>query len=374
MIPFLSLKDVNDPYRNELVAAVTRVIDSGWYLLGEELSAFETEYAAYCGASHCAGVGSGLDALALVLQAWKTMGDMKEGDEVIVPGMTFIATYLAVSDQGMVPVPVDVEPGTANIDPGKIEAAITERTKAIIPVHLYGRLANMTAICEVAKKHGLKVLEDSAQAHGAGEAGKKAGVLGDAAAFSFYPGKNLGALGDAGAVTTNDSALDERVRALRNYGSEKKYLHTLPGGNKRMDEIQAALLRVKLRHLDNEIRIRRELAEGYYEDLGHPDNLVLPAPPVSLEHVWHLFTVRSKYRDALQARLRENGVGTLIHYPISAHKQPLYDHMEYKTLSESEAWAEEVLSLPLSATLSRDEVRTIAQKVTKAATAIGGAQ
>jgi len=365
MIPFLSLKDINAPYRDEIVEAVTRVIDSGWYLMGEELAQFETAFSQYCGTSQAIGVSNGLDALVLILQAYQSLGVMAPGDEVIVPGMTFVATYLAVTEVNMVPVPIDVEAVTANIDAKLIEAAITDRTRAIMPVHLYGRLANMAEINRIAKKYNLKVIEDAAQAHGAMDAdAQKAGSLGDAAGFSFYPGKNLGALGDAGAVTTNDEELATQIRSLRNYGAKEKYLHELPGGNKRMDEIQAAILSIKLSYLDGEIEKRQSVATRYLNGIPTRKVVSLPDAPVpACSHVWHLFTLRSSSRSTFQEHLQSQGVGTLIHYPTSAHRQPLYADYNFPKLPESEAWASETISLPISAGLNDEEVEQIIQAV-----------
>ena len=270
MVAFLDLKKLNASYRDELVAAATRVIDSGWYILGAELDAFESEFASYCGVEHCVGVGNGLDALALVLKAWKTMGRLEDGDEVIVPSHTYIATCLAVTECGLKPVLVEPDPGTFNICPRNIEAAITAKTRAIVPVHLYGQLAPMDEIMAIAGKHDLLVLEDAAQSHGARLGERRAGSLGHAAGFSFYPGKNLGALGDAGAVTTDDAELARIVRAIGNYGSERKYENAYPGVNSRLDEIQAAMLRVKLRHLDDEADRRRRVACAYAVGIDHP--------------------------------------------------------------------------------------------------------
>jgi dTDP-4-amino-4,6-dideoxygalactose transaminase len=360
MIPFLDLKALNAQYREELIAAAGRVIDSGWYILGAELAAFEAEFARYCGAEHGIGVGNGLDALALTLRAWRELGRLHDGDEVIVPSHTYIATCLAVTGSGLQPVLVEPDPATYNLCPDKIEAAITPKTKAIIAVHLYGRLAPMPAIMAIAKSYGLLVLEDAAQAHGASLAGRKAGNWGDAAGFSFYPVKNLGALGDAGAVTTNDGALAEVVRALGNYGSHRKYENIYQGVNSRLDEIQAALLRVKLRHLEAEIARRREIAQAYAARIHHPaisSPIPRDAPRASLEsHVFHLYVIRTELRDALQAHLHAAGVQTQIHYPIAMHKQQAYAEWNARQLPLTEALAAEVLSLPISPVMSDEEV------------------
>ncbi|MEE4162947.1 MAG: DegT/DnrJ/EryC1/StrS family aminotransferase [Woeseiaceae bacterium] len=360
MVSFLDLKTLNASYRDELLAAATRVIDSGWYILGAEVDAFEAEFANYCGVEHCVGVGNGLDALALVLKAWKEMGRLENGDEVILPSHTYIATCLAVTDCGLTPVLVEPDPRTYNICPRNVEAAITPKTRAIIPVHLYGQLAPMSEIMALAGKHDLLVLEDAAQAHGASLDGRRAGSFGDAAGFSFYPGKNLGALGDAGAVTTNDGDLARLVRAIGNYGSERKYENAHPGVNSRLDEIQAAMLRVKLGHVDDEAARRRAIACAYASRIEHPD-ISLPiatdteqAAPAS--HVFHLFVVRTPRREALQAHLAERGVQTLIHYPIPMHKQRAYAAWNSTTFALAEALAAEVLSLPISPVMSDDEV------------------
>jgi dTDP-4-amino-4,6-dideoxygalactose transaminase len=363
MVPFLDLKALNARYRDELVAAARRVIDSGWYILGAELEALEAEFARYCGVEHCVGVGNGLDALTLTLRAWKEMGRLRDGDEVIVPSHTYIATCLAVTESGLQPVLVEPDAASYNLCPGKIEAAITPRTRAIIAVHLYGQLAPMPEITAVAQRHGLLLLEDAAQAHGASIGGRRAGNWGDAAGFSFYPGKNLGALGDAGAVTTNDGALAAIVRALGNYGSQRKYENAYQGVNSRLDEMQAALLRVKLGHLDEEVARRREIAQAYATRIHHPA-ISAPIPPdatpASLEsHVFHLYVVRTGRRDALQAHLDASGVQTLIHYPIPIHKQRAYAAWNARALPLTEALAAEVLSLPISPVMSDDEVSQV---------------
>lgn len=363
MITFLDLKALNARYREELISAAERVIDSGWYILGAELDAFEAEFARYCGAGHCIGVGNGLDALTLTLRAWKEMGRLRDGDEVIVPAHTYIATCLAVTESGLEPVLVEPDAGSYNLCPDKIEAAITPRTKAIIAVHLYGQLAPMSEIMALAGRHGLLVLEDAAQAHGASTDGRKSGGWGDAAGFSFYPVKNLGALGDAGAVTTNDGELAKVVRALGNYGSERKYENTYQGVNSRLDEIQAALLRVKLGHLDEEIARRREIARAYAARIEHP-GICSPIPRdatrASLEsHVFHLYVIRTGLRDALQAHLNASGVQTQIHYPVPIHKQRAYSGWNAQKLPLAEALAAEVLSLPISPVMSDGEVDAV---------------
>ena len=299
MIPFLDLKAINAQYRDELVDACTRVIDSGWYIGGNELEQFEQQFASYCGTEFAIGVANGLDALILTLRAWKELGKLKDGDEVIVPSNTYIASILAISANNLTPILVEPCIDSFNIDPNKIEAAITRKTKVILPVHLYGQLADMPAIIDIAKRHELLVLEDSAQAHGACLDGKKAGSWGDASGFSFYPGKNLGALGDAGAITTRDEELANTLRALRNYGSHEKYKNLFQGVNSRLDEIQAAMLSVKLNHLNDEIAHRRKLANAYLEGINNKA-IILPNRENDSAHVWHVFVIRCEQRDALQ--------------------------------------------------------------------------
>ncbi len=352
MIPFLDLKSINLAQRDELVAAFAGVLDSGWYVMGEELKRFESEYADYCEAAHCVGVGNGLDALGLALRA---LG-VGPGDEVIVPSNTYIATWLAVSHLGATPVPVEPAPGTFNIDPAQVERHITARTRAIMPVHLYGVPADLAPLLEVARRHGLKVVEDAAQAHGARYRGQRIGAHGDAVAWSFYPGKNLGALGDGGAVTTNDPELAERVRMLRNYGSKVKYHNEVVGTNSRLDELQAALLRVKLRRLDADNARRGEIAAHYLRGLSglRERSLVLPAVAPDVDSAWHVFVVRHPERDRLAQRLAERGIGTVIHYPIAPHRQPAYASLGLPagSLPESEAMHAQVLSLPMGPTQS----------------------
>ncbi|MCS4300076.1 MULTISPECIES: DegT/DnrJ/EryC1/StrS family aminotransferase [Acinetobacter] len=364
MIPFLDLKNINQQYRTELVEACTRVIDSGWYIGGNELEKFEQNFAEYCGTKFAIGVANGLDALILTLRAWKELGRLKDGDEVIVPSNTYIASILAITANNLTPVLVEPDIATYNIDSAKIEAAITSRTKVILPVHLYGQLADMPAIIEIANKHDLLVLEDSAQSHGAEIDGKKAGNWGDASGFSFYPGKNLGALGDAGAVTTNDEELAQMLRALRNYGSHEKYKNLVPGVNSRLDEIQAAMLDVKLKFLDKEIEHRRKIASLYLEKINNP-LIELPLSNINAEkyqqHVWHLFVIRTEYRETLQNYLAENGVQTLIHYPIPPHKQEAYKEWNDLSYPISEKIHVEVMSLPIGPTLSLEDVEKVIQ-------------
>lgn len=359
-IPFLDLRSPYLELHEELDAAYHRVMESGWYILGKEVEAFESEFAAYCGASHCIGVGNGLDALHLILRAM----DIGSGDEVIVPANTYIATWLAVTYAGATPVPVEPDVLTCNLDPARIEAAITPRTKAILPVHLFGNPADMYPIVEIARRHGLKVIEDSAQAHGASYRGQRAGVLGDAAGFSFYPGKNLGALGDGGAVTTNDADLAERVRVLRNYGSQVKYVNDVKGVNSRLDELQAAFLRIKLKSLDEWNRRRTRVAESYNR-LLQGTILQLPSHSPDTDPAWHLYVVRTSRRDKLQKFLQKEGVGTLIHYPIPPHMQKAYLELGFGagTFPHSERMAEESLSLPMGPHLSEDSVAIISDLI-----------
>jgi dTDP-4-amino-4,6-dideoxygalactose transaminase len=344
-VPFLELKPGYDELRGEFDAAYHRVMDSGWYLLGKELEQFEAEFAAYCQADFCVGLGNGLDALHLILKAY----DIGVGDEVIVPSNTFIATWLAVSYSGATPMPVEPDPETFNIAPERIEAAITPKTKAVMPVHLYGQPADMDPILSIARKHRLKVIEDNAQAQGARYKGRRTGALGDAAATSFYPSKNLGAFGDAGALTTNDAELADRVRTLRNYGSKKKYQNDCQGYNSRMDELQAAFLRVKVKKLDEWNSRRRADAARYVSELRGTAALKLPFVPQWAEPVWHIFALRHLRRDELQDSLAKVGVGTLIHYPIPPHLSGAYAKAGWKPgdfpIAEEIAKAE--LSLPI---------------------------
>ncbi|MGB6484631.1 MAG: DegT/DnrJ/EryC1/StrS family aminotransferase [Candidatus Acidiferrales bacterium] len=366
-VPFLELKPAYDELRAELDAAYHRVMDSGWYLLGAELEQFESEFAAYCQAAHCVGVANGLDALHLILRAYR----IGPGDEVIVPSNTYIATWLAVSYAGATPVPVEPDPQTFNLAPERIARAITAKTRAILPVHLYGQPADMDPILAIARQHKLKVIEDNAQAQGARYKGRRTGSLGDAAATSFYPAKNLGAFGDAGAVTTNDAELADRLRALRNYGSKKKYENICQGFNSRLDELQAAFLRVKLRKLDEWNARRRAVAARYLRKFSGTPALQLPFVPEWAEPVWHLFAVRHPGRDALQFSLAAAGIGTLIHYPIPPHLSGAYSATGGKPGLPAVAGdfpiAEEIanteLSLPLGPHLQPQQQQTVIQAV-----------
>ena len=360
-VPFLDLGRLHQSIRVSLDAAYHRVVDSGWFIMGPELEAFESEFAQYCEVKHCIGVGNGLEALHLLLRAY----DIGLGDEVIVPSNTFIATWLAVTECGATPVPVEPNIGTHNIDPALIVNAITSRTRAIIPVHLYGQPADMDPINALAAKHGLIVIEDAAQAQGARYKGRRAGSLGHAAATSFYPGKNLGALGDGGAVLTNDDAIAEKVKQLRNYGSKVKYQHDLVGYNSRLDEMQAAFLRAKLAVLDEWNARRREAADQYSKLLVGAD-IDLPLVPEYAEPVWHLYVVRSKQRDALKAHLEKYAVSTVIHYPIPPHKQVCYQGFLSSDLPVAEMLAREVLSLPMSPTMKAEEMEYVAKKLGEA--------
>lgn len=357
-IPFLDLARLHRSIRQPLDAAYHRVMDSGWFIMGPELEAFEVEFAQYCEVKHCIGVGNGLEALHLLLRAY----GIGPGDEVIVPSNTFIATWLAVTQCGATPVPVEPRVDTHNIDPALIASAITGRTRAIIPVHLYGQSADMDPINDLAIEHNLIVIEDAAQAQGARYKGDRVGSLGHAAATSFYPGKNLGALGDGGAVLTNDDEIADKVKQLRNYGSKVKYQHDLAGYNSRLDEMQAAFLRTKLAVLDEWNTRRRDIAARYSIILANAD-IGLPLVPEYSEPVWHLYVIRCKQRDALKAYLEKQGIATVIHYPVPPHQQACYQPFQGGGLPIAEVLAEEVLSLPMSPAMSADEVEYVALAV-----------
>lgn len=361
MIPFLDLKNINLRQREAFHIALDRVLDSGWLILGKETESFEREFADYCGTRHAVGIANGLEALHLVLRAW----GIGPGDEVIVPSNTYIATWLAVTYTGATPVPVEPEEATSNIDPARVDAAITSRTRAIVAVHLYGQTAQMEPLMALARRRGIKVLEDAAQAHGARYNGRRAGALGDAAGFSFYPGKNLGALGDAGAVTTNDDALAEQLRVLRNYGSRVKYHNETVGYNSRLDELQSAFLRAKLPLLDADNARRAEIAAHYTRELAGIDGLVLPSVAPGCDPVWHLYVVRHPLRDAFAQALAQAGVGTVIHYPIPPHAQPAYRSLDIPSgaLPIAERLHEQVLSLPMGPTMSELEVKGVVEIV-----------
>ena len=383
-IPFLSLKDVTAKYADEIHEAVKRVVDSGWYLQGKENELFEQHYAEYIGSKHCIGCANGLDALIWIFRAYIELGVMQPGDEVIVPANTYIATILAITENGLVPVLVEPRKDTLQIDDSLIEGRITERTKAICIVHLYGRLACTQHILDLCEKYGLKLIEDNAQAHGCSMpitsnlsplTYRRTGSLGDAAGHSFYPGKNLGALGDGGAVTTDDDELAATIRALANYGSQKKYVFKYTGRNSRLDEIQAAVLDVKLRHLDEDLKARQTIANYYYDHINNP-LITLPKRLPDSENVYHLFPILVKgdgqlaigdRRDKLQAYLAENRVGTVIHYPIAPHKQECYANEVWNTpqlsLPITEQIADNELSLPISPTMTMDEAAEVVQLI-----------
>ena len=363
MIPFLDLKNINLRFKNEFFDIFEKFLISGKYILSDETSMFEREFANYCGTNYCVGVGNGLDGLTLVLKAW----NIGPGDEVIVPSNTYIATWLAASNVGATIIPVEPNLKYYNIDPNKIEQAITKKTKAIIVVHLYGQTVDIDPINAIAKKYNLKVLEDAAQSHGATYKNLKAGSLGHAASFSFYPGKNLGALGDAGAVTTNDKLLADKISTLRNYGSKKKYHNEIRGYNSRIDELQSAILRIKLLKLDEDNKKRNLVAQRYYEGLKDLDNLILPKVGSYNSHVWHLYVVRNKKRDSLKKKLMEAGIDTLIHYPIPPHLQPAYSDLNILkgSFPISEKIHDEVLSLPIGQTITFNEVDKVISEINK---------
>jgi dTDP-4-amino-4,6-dideoxygalactose transaminase len=362
-VPFIDLTAGYRELQDEMDAAYRRVLESGHYVLGPELESFEDEFAAYCGVKHCVGVANGLEAMALILRAY----DIGPGDSVIVPANTYIATWLAVTHVGADVIPVEPDEVSYNIDPRRVEAAITPNTRAILAVHLYGQPADMDALAQIALKHKLLLIEDAAQAHGAKYKGRRTGSLGDAAAFSFYPTKNLGAVGDGGAVTTNDSALADRVHLLRNYGSREKYRNELPGFNSRLDELQAAFLRVKLSKLDQWNSRRVEIAEHYAKKLAETQQVVLPHVASMTEPVWHLFVVRSGSRDALQCHLQSEGISTLIHYPIPSHRSSAYAKqvMPQNVFPVTDALAGEILSLPIWPQMTSENVETVSQAVAK---------
>lgn len=359
-VPFLDLRPAHAEIREELDEAIGRVIDRGWFILGEELEAFETEFAHYLGAAHCVGTGNGLDAIELSLRA---LG-IGEGDEVIVPSNTYVATWLGVTRAGARVVPAEPLEPTFNLDPASAETAITRRTRAIIAVHLYGQPADMTALRAVADRHGVALVEDAAQAHGSAVGSSRVGALGDIAAWSFYPTKNLGALGDGGAITTNDERLAKRVAVLRNYGSSAKYVHDVPGVNSRLDELQAAILRVKLHHLDSWTERRHEVAQRYLEELTDA-RVVLPSVPPWATPVWHQFVIRTPARDQLATALGEDGIGTLVHYPIPPHLQGAYGHLMRGSASFplAERLSREVLSLPIGSHIPQNQQAAVIQAI-----------
>lgn len=359
MIPFLDLKKVNSRYQQEFKAQFDAFLDRGYYVLGQQVSGFEAEFAAYCGSAHCIGVGNGLDALRLILEGYKTLGKLKEGDQVLIASNTYIATILAVLQAGLRPVLVEADASTYNFDLRALRQAIGPKTKVIMPVHLYGQLSPMEAITELAESRNLLIVEDAAQAHGAIDTeGRKAGNLGHAAGFSFYPTKNLGALGDGGAVTTNDPALAEAIRSLANYGTRTKYVNEFKGFNSRLDEVQAAFLRIKLRDLD-QVNVARRMLAGYYlENITNP-KISLPKYDASANHVFHLFVIRVKDRDGFLTHIGKQGIGTLIHYPIAPHKQKALEEYAHLSFPVAEAIHREVVSIPLYPGLSDDELARI---------------
>lgn len=358
MIKFLDLQKITQKYTEEIHEAVARVVDSGWYLQGKENEKFEADYSAYIGTKYTVGCANGLDALIWIFRAYVEMGVMRPGDEVIVPANTYIASILAISENGLKPVLVEPSIETYQIDDSKIEEAITERTKAILIVHLYGQCAYTDKIGELCKKYNLKLVEDNAQAHGCKFKGRRTGSLGDAAGHSFYPGKNLGAFGDAGAVTTDDEELAKIVRAVANYGSQRKYVFKYIGRNSRLDEIQAAILDVKLKHLEEDLAIRKQVAKYYIDHITNP-GIITPIVKDWDAHVFHIFTIRCKRRDELQKYLTDNGVQTIIHYPIPPHKQECYKEWNHLSFPITEQIHDEELSLPMSPVITEEEVNVI---------------
>ena len=358
MIKFLDLHKINERFRDEIDARIKQVLDSGWYLLGEQDKIFEQHFAQYCGVKHCIGCANGLDALNLIIRAYGFGKD----DEIIVPANTYIASILAISENGCTPVLVEPDINTYNINPDLIEEKITSKTKAIMVVHLYGQAVQMDKIWALAKKYNLKIIEDSAQSHGALYKEKRVGSLGDASGFSFYPGKNLGCLGDGGAITTNDDELAKKIRAIANYGSDYKYHHIYKGVNSRLDEIQAGILDVKLKYLDNDNQRRREIAKYYRENIKNP-KITLPQAYDEKAHVWHVFVVRCEDRQALQNYLEANGIQTNIHYPTAPHKQGCYCEYEHLTLPITEKIHQEVMSLPISPVITGEEVEKVVEVV-----------
>ena len=359
MIHFLNLKKLNQPFETAFEKKMKQFLEGGWYVLGNEVKLFEIDFATYCGTKHCIGVGNGLDALVLIFKAYIHLGKLQKGDEVIVPANTYIASILAVLQADLIPVLVEPRLETFNINPEEIEAKITSKTKAILPVHLYGQLAEMKAINEIAQKHNLLVIEDAAQAHGSQfSENEKAGNLSHAAGFSFYPGKNLGALGDAGAITTNDDALAEVLFSMRNYGSKVKYENEIIGVNSRLDELQAAFLNIKLKQLDSENEFRRSMAKRYLSEIKN-DKIIMPSWDLSQNHVFHLFVIRTSNRTDLQNYLKENGVETMIHYPIPPHKQKAMECWNLLEFPITEKIHNEVLSIPLNSGLKASEIQHI---------------
>jgi len=358
MIPFLNLKKINNKYYDELTQEFASFLDSGWYILGERVKKFENEFAEFCNVKHCIGVANGLDALILIIRAYKELGKLKEGDEIIVPANTYIASILAITENRLIPILLEPDINSYTIDTNKIKEKITSKTRAILPVHLYGQICNMTEINKIAKTYNLLVIEDSAQSHGAIYDGKKSGNLGNASGFSFYPGKNLGALGDAGAITTNDTELADMLYVLRNYGSEKKYFNKVPSINSRLDELQAGLLSIKLKYLQVETEFRRSIANAYLDGINN-SNLILPFVSNPDSHVWHLFVLRTSNRDKFQQFLSDNGIQTVIHYPVPPHKQSAYKSMNSLNLPITEEIHNTIISIPLDISMSDDDVKLV---------------
>jgi dTDP-4-amino-4,6-dideoxygalactose transaminase len=361
-IPFLDLKRINKKHEKELKEALHQCVDSGWYIRGEQCSLFEKEFAAYCDCAHCVGVGNGLDALSLIFRAWLELEKLQPGDEVLVPANTYIATILAVSYNGLTPVPVDVSEPYYQFEDQELEKALSEKTRAMMVTHLYGNPWEMEVMVKFAKKHNLLLVEDCAQAHGAVSQGRKVGSIGDAAGFSFYPGKNLGALGDGGAVTTNNSDLAQKIRVLSNYGSEIKYQNEFKGVNSRLDEIHAAVLRVKLKYLDKENEERTEIARIYSQEIYNP-SVILPQVSKDVCPVWHLYTIRSMSRTPFMEHLKLMGIGTMIHYPIPPHKQNAYKEWNHLTFPVTEKIHNEIFSLPLFPGMNKEEIEAVVQVV-----------
>ncbi len=365
MIKYLDLKQINQKYEAGFLEKSKQMFDSGWFILGKEVSEFEKSFADFCGVKFCIGVGNGLDALVLILKAYIQLGKIKRGDEIIVPANTYIASILAITQCDLIPIFVEPNLETYNIDPELIEEKITYKTKAVMAVHLYGQLADMNQINAIAKKHNLLVIEDAAQSHGAkSNDGLVAGALGDAAGFSFYPGKNLGAIGDAGAVTTNDDQLAEMIFSLRNYGSSKKYYNDFPGYNSRLDEIQAAFLNLKLTDLDSTNNIRRQIAKRYISEIKN-EKIILPNYDESLNHVFHIFAIRCENRNELQHFLSGEGIETIIHYPVPPHKQRAFSQWNHLSFPITEKIHNTILSLPCNETLTNDEVSTVIETVNR---------
>lgn len=358
MIKFLDLHKINERFRTEVDERIKQVLDSGWYLLGKQDEEFEKNFANFCGAKHCIGCANGLDALNLIIKGY----GFKEGDEIIVPANTYIASILAISENGCTPVLVEPDINTYNINPDLIEEKITPRTKAIMVVHLYGQAVEMDKIWELAKKYNLKIIEDSAQAHGAIYNNKRTGNLGDSSGFSFYPGKNLGCMGDGGAITTNDDDLANKLRALRNYGSHKKYCNLFKGVNSRLDEIQAGILDVKLPHLDEDNQKRREIAKYYLENIKN-NKIILPKYKDDKSHVWHVFAIRTENRDELQEYLKNNKIQTLIHYPTPPHKQEAYKEWNNLSFPITEEIHRTILSIPISPVMTTEEIKKVVEVI-----------